>query len=48
MNLSLAQMRVRSGDQLVMPNTTWREAWARIIGVVFALPALVLAIRAFR
>lgn len=46
-NLSLAQLRVRSGDQLVMPAQDQGQAWGRILSIVLAVPALVLAIRAF-
>ena len=47
-DLTLAQLGVRSGDQLVMPQTDTGSKWGRIIAVVVALPALVLAFRAFR
>lgn len=47
-NLTLAQLGARSGDQLVMPQVDNGQKWARIIGIVVALPALFLAFRAFR
>ncbi len=47
-NISLAQLRVRSGDQLVMPQQQQGQAWGRIISVIVAVPTLIFAIRAFK
>ena len=47
-NLTLAQLRVRSGDQLVMPQQQQGQAWGRIVSIIVAVPALIFAIRAFK
>jgi protein involved in polysaccharide export with SLBB domain len=47
-DLTLAQLGVRSGDQLVMPQADTGGKLTRILAVVVALPAIFLAIRAFR
>ncbi|MGH7668096.1 MAG: polysaccharide biosynthesis/export family protein [Gemmatimonadaceae bacterium] len=47
-NLTLAQLGVRSGDQLFMPAVNNSSRWAQILGLIVAVPALVFAIRAFK
>ncbi len=46
-NLSLAQLRVRSGDQLVIAQQQPGQGWTRALSVLAGVTALLLAYRAF-